>query len=249
MKNLQQSDVTAPLIVFLTDGDPTVGVTSFTKILNNVDHKNKQKIQIFSLAFGKEANFNFLKKISARNNAVARKIYTDADAALQLTGFYDEISDVLLSKVSFSYLDNTVNLTSVTQSQFPSFFDGSELVVAGKLNELDKDFNTLTLSVVGSGQHGVIELSDSKDIIKMNQLELPDFKTSLNFETITERMWAYLTIKKLMKELLKTENYLLKHNLREEALAIALKVMPFLQYKVRRSIRLESQGLLISVSR
>lgn len=223
VKDLQQSEVTAPLIVFLTDGDPTVGVTSFKKILNNVDSKNKQKIQIFCLAFGKEANFNFLKKISARNNAVARTIYADSDAALQLTGFYDEISDVLLSKVSFSYLDNTVNLTSVTQSQFPSFFDGSELVVAGKLNELDKDFNTLTLSVVGSSQHGVIELSDSKDVINMNQLEMPDFKTSLNFETITERMWAYLTVKKLMKELLKTENYLLKNNLREEALAIALK--------------------------
>lgn len=216
--------MTAPLIVFLTDGDPTVGVTSFQKILNNVDSKNKEKIQIFCLAFGKEANFNFLKKISARNNAVARKIYTDSDAALQLTGFYDEISDVLLSKVSFSYLDDTVNLTSVTQTQFPSFFDGSELVVAGKLNELDKDFNTLTLSVVGNGPSGVIELSSSKDMVNHNQLELPDFKTNLNFETITEKMWAYLTVKKLMKEMLKTENYLLKSNIKDEASAIALKV-------------------------
>lgn len=220
---LQRGDVTAPLIVFLTDGDPTVGVTTFKKILNNVESRNKQKIQIFCLAFGKEANFNFLKKISARNNAVARKIYTDSDAALQLTGFYDEISNVLLSKVSFSYLDNTVNLTSLTQSQFPSFFDGSELIVSGKLNELDNDFNTLTLNVVGSGQNGVIELSSSKDIINQNQLEIPDFKTNLNFETITERMWAYLSVKKLLQELLKTENYLLKSNLREEALALALK--------------------------
>ena len=216
-------------MVFLTDGDPTVGTTSFKRILNNIESRNKQKIQIFCIAFGKEANFNFLKKISARNNGLARKIYTDADAALQLTGFYDEISNVLLSKVSFNYLDNTVNLTSVTQSQFPSFFDGSELVVAGRLNELEKDFNTLTLSVVSSGQDGVIELSSSKDIINQNQLEIPNFKTNLNFERITERMWAYLTVKKLLKELLKTENHLLKSDLRQDALNLALKVMLFLK--------------------
>lgn len=223
---LQESDdsgVNAPIIVFLTDGDPTVGVTNFKKILNAVEARNEDKIQIFSLAFGGDANFDFLKKISARNNAFARKIYTDADAMLQLTGFYQEISDVLLSKVSFSYLDDTVNLTSITQSQYPSFFDGSELVVSGKLNELDPDYNTITLSVVGSGNNGIIELSSTTEIEHPEKNTIPDFKTRLDFSEIVEKTWAYLTIKKLLKEVLITENDHLKEEIKNDALQLALK--------------------------
>lgn len=214
----------SPIIVFLTDGDPTVGVTNFKKILNNIEGRNKDKIQIFSLAFGEDANFNFLKKISARNNAFARKIYEDADAPLQLTGFYNEISNVLLSKVSFTYLDDAVNLTSVTQTQYPTFFDGSELVVSGRLNELEPDYNTLTMTVVGSGNDGIIELSSSTEIDDPSKYTPPDFKTRLDFSTITERTWAYLTIKKLLLEVLRTENLLLKEEIKSEAMNLALKV-------------------------
>lgn len=181
------------------------------------------------MAFGSDANFDFLKKISARNNAFARKIYAESDAMLQLTGFYNEISDVLLSKVSFTYLDDTVNLTSVTQSQYPSFFDGSELVVSGKLNELESDFNSLTLSVVGSANNGIIELSSTTEIESSSKYTVPDFKTRLDFSTIVEKTWAYLTIKKLLEEELITENDLLQAEIKNDAIDLALKV----RYRVR----------------
>lgn len=224
LQDADDTSVNAPIIVFLTDGDPTVGVTDFKTILNTLESKNNDKIQIFSLAFGSDANFDFLKKISARNNAFARKIYAGADAMLQLTGFYKEISDVLLSKVSFTYLDDTVNLTSVTQTQYPSFFDGSELVVSGKLNERDSDYNTLTLSVVGNGNKGVIELSSTSEINGQNENTLPDFKTRLDFSEIVEKTWAYLTIKKILKEVLITENVILQEEIKLIALNLALKV-------------------------
>lgn len=223
LQNSKEAGVNAPIIVFLTDGDPTVGVTNFKTILNSVEVNNKDKIQIFSLAFGGDANFDFLKKISARNNAFARKIYAEADAMLQLTGFYEEISDVLLSKVSFTYLDDTVNLTSITQTQYPSFFDGSELVVSGKLNELEPDYNTLTLSVVGSGNNGIIELSSSTEI-EHSKSSIPDFKTRLDFSEIVEKTWAYLTINKLLREELTTENDNIKQEIKRDALNLALQV-------------------------
>lgn len=44
-----------PIIIFLTDGDPTVGETDPTRIINHLTEKNsgKNKATIFSLAFGK----------------------------------------------------------------------------------------------------------------------------------------------------------------------------------------------------
>lgn len=43
-----------PIIIFLTDGDPTVGESNPTTILNHLTEKNygEDKATIFSLAFG-----------------------------------------------------------------------------------------------------------------------------------------------------------------------------------------------------
>lgn len=43
-----------PIIIFLTDGDPTVGETSTQRIISHMTEKNSgpKKAAIFSLAFG-----------------------------------------------------------------------------------------------------------------------------------------------------------------------------------------------------
>lgn len=58
-------------------------------------------------------------------------------------GFYDEVSNVLLSDVNFHYPDNMVN--SLTGSNFKQLFNGSEIVVAGRLNDLE--MNDLPIEV------------------------------------------------------------------------------------------------------
>lgn len=48
-----------PIIIFLTDGDPTVGQTDPTRIINHLTEKNsgQNKATIFSLAFGNSFYF------------------------------------------------------------------------------------------------------------------------------------------------------------------------------------------------
>ncbi|KAL3853549.1 hypothetical protein ACJMK2_017084 [Sinanodonta woodiana] len=223
LQNTNEVDavLTAPLIVFLTDGEPTYGETNTRQILKNVEHKNRQRIQIFSLAFGDDADYEFIKYISTRSASFARKIYADSDATLQMTGFYEEISTVLLSNVSFSYLRNTVNESTLTQSSFPSFFDGSELVVSGRVH--DNNINDIMLNIVGSSQGGIIELSSSNSVVDIDFNEIKENEIFIDFENIIERMWAYLTIKQRLDERLKTENNIVKNFLKDEALRLAIK--------------------------
>jgi len=54
-----------------------------------------------------------------------------------------------------------------------------------------------------------------------------EFKTRLDFSLIVEKMWAYLTIKKLLHEELKTANVLLREELRHDAVKLAIKVSDF----------------------
>ncbi|KAL0180806.1 hypothetical protein M9458_023212, partial [Cirrhinus mrigala] len=50
----------------------------------NVKEAIGGKFPLYSLGFGFDVSFEFLKKLSLENNGAARRIYEDSDADLQL---------------------------------------------------------------------------------------------------------------------------------------------------------------------
>ncbi|CAG2057846.1 unnamed protein product [Timema podura] len=98
------------MIIFLTDGQPTVGKTNSFNIVNGVCKKlNKWKeVSLFSLGFGNDVDMELLKMLSLKNSGFARRIYEASDAALQLRDFYREISSPLLANVTFHYVKDLV---------------------------------------------------------------------------------------------------------------------------------------------
>ncbi len=57
-----------PIIVFLTDGEPTEGVVSPYAIRQNIKDANTAQVSIFSIAFGieDESNYHFLRAMSLK---------------------------------------------------------------------------------------------------------------------------------------------------------------------------------------
>lgn len=89
----------------------------------------KDRVPIFSLSFGNDADKEFLRKLSLKNLGFSRHIYEAADASLQLQEFYKQISSPLLNDINFKY---DAEVEEVTRTWFPIYFRGSELVVAGR---------------------------------------------------------------------------------------------------------------------
>ncbi|XP_045166392.2 inter-alpha-trypsin inhibitor heavy chain H3-like [Mercenaria mercenaria] len=196
LKISKQEGERSPVVVFLTDGHPTSGVQNDQKILQNIDRANEGEIPIFSLAFGKDADWNLVKRMAIQNDGVGRKVYEDSDADLQISGFYDELAVTLLNNVSVKYLGDAVDDESLTKAEFKNYFKGSELVVAGKLT--DAGAPTVDLEIFSNGVDGalVLTVDEKSNFIDVsdteNLMELTDFKE------ITEKTWAYLTIKQLL---------------------------------------------------
>lgn len=148
-----KAQVRQPLIIFLTDGDPTEDVTDINRIIRDVSivkkilrqlliihssqiselNSGKRKAAIFSLSFGDGADKKFLQELSLNNRGFSRHIYEAADASIQLTDFYTQISSPLLTDVKFKYTPSASNLT---RTSFPIFFGGSELVVCGRIGKV-----------------------------------------------------------------------------------------------------------------
>uniref|UniRef100_A0A669C2L1 Inter-alpha-trypsin inhibitor heavy chain H3-like n=1 Tax=Oreochromis niloticus TaxID=8128 RepID=A0A669C2L1_ORENI len=143
MLNDHRREGSASILILLTDGDPTSGVTNLENIQSNVRQAIAGKFPLYCLGFGFDVNFNFLEKMSLQNNGVARRIYEDSDADLQLKGFYEEVATPLLTDVTMIYVGGT----NLTQTNFSQYYNGSEIVVAGEIT--DNNIETFTPQVVG----------------------------------------------------------------------------------------------------
>ncbi|XP_063422083.1 inter-alpha-trypsin inhibitor heavy chain H3-like [Mytilus trossulus] len=180
------------ILIFLTDGVPTKGERLTDNILNNVRKANEARLPIFSLGFGNDVNFNLLKKMSLRNNGFARRIYEDSDAALQIKGFYSEISLVLLKNVTFEYIGD-IDMNTLTQNHYPSYFSGSELIVAGRIRS---NGSSIDPRVKGWNREYIDLPWKPRPVI-----DLKAITSDSDLSMITEKMWAYLTIKLLLKDI------------------------------------------------
>uniref|UniRef100_A0A3Q3WXJ1 Uncharacterized protein n=1 Tax=Mola mola TaxID=94237 RepID=A0A3Q3WXJ1_MOLML len=172
---------------------------------------------LFGLAFGDDADFLLLKRLALDNRGVARMVYEDTDAALQLKGFYDEVASPLLSDIQLSYLDDQA--FDITRSLFPNYFQGSELVVTGKVKPGVKDLK-VSMSAI-----------DSKKEVKFeNDVLASHIKGNGRISSFVHRLWAYFTIKELLLAKLNTTDPATQRLLADKATNLSLKynfVTPF----------------------
>ncbi|XP_047005474.1 inter-alpha-trypsin inhibitor heavy chain H3 isoform X12 [Ictalurus punctatus] len=177
----------ASILILLTDGDPTSGETNTARIQENIKEAIGGKFPLYCLGFGFDVNFDFLEKMALENDGVARRIYEDSDADLQLQGFYEEVATPLLTDVQLNY----IGAANLTQTSFRQYYNGSEIVVSGKIT--DNSLETLQTEVIAISKSASVKYQDSvstKDLIDV----------SPQHENFTQRLWAYLTVKQLLEK-------------------------------------------------
>jgi len=149
---------TKSMVIFMTDGMPSIGERNSKNIRQNVKDRNTNKIPIFGLAFGRDSDFTLMKEISSDADSFAKRIYEGSDAAIQLEDFFSQISSPLISELQFEYLGDVVNKSSLSKPNINSFFKGGEYVVVGKLNSnLDRKEDKLSIVLLGEKYDGKYE--------------------------------------------------------------------------------------------
>uniref|UniRef100_A0A3P9C317 Inter-alpha-trypsin inhibitor heavy chain H3-like n=1 Tax=Maylandia zebra TaxID=106582 RepID=A0A3P9C317_9CICH len=207
MLNDHSREGSASILILLTDGDPTSGVTNLENIQSNVRQAIAGKFPLYCLGFGFDVDFKFLEKMSLQNNGVARRIYEDSDADLQLKGFYEEVATPLLTDVTMIYVGGT----NLTQTNFSQYYNGSEIVVAGEIT--DNNIETFTPQVVAISSNRRIIFSKSNKTVE---------STGTVSDDRIQRVWAYLTVKQLLDKELQLSGPE-KEKVKKEALELSLK--------------------------
>ncbi|XP_041349325.1 inter-alpha-trypsin inhibitor heavy chain H3-like [Gigantopelta aegis] len=211
------------LLIFLTDGKASMGEVDTGRILQNVMTKNKMETPIYSLAFGRGADWEFVKKVGVQNNGLGKRIYEDSDADLQIRDLYKEISTTLLEGINFLYPEVLVDTDSLTKSSFKNFFKGSEMIIAGKLDDIT--LQSLTMNVIANAVEGPVDLELHSNVpdLQSQFRDMTRLTDPQNLAKITERMWAYLTIKEILEKQVGEKDRVQKERLKQKAIELSLK--------------------------
>ncbi len=171
-------------ILFLTDGQPTVGITDTAEILKNIRNANDRRSRIFVFGVGNDVNTELLDKISSENRGTSIYVSEDENLEVAISSYYEKISSPVLSDLKINFED--IQTEDTYPRILPDLFKGSQLVLIGKYD--GKGPVTATLSGKVGKEERKFTLKDQK-LIK---------EEAYNF---LPRLWATRRIGYLLEEI------------------------------------------------
>jgi Ca-activated chloride channel homolog len=220
------------VIIFLTDGLPTVGVTDESSIVSNMTKCDSGKTRIFCFGIGTDVNTHLLDKIAEHTKAFSQYVLADEDLEVKLSNFFSKIREPILANPKITF-PSSVRVTKVYPSPLPDLFRGEQIVLAGRYS--------------GSGSGAItIEGDVSGETRKFAEdVKFPD--TSSEHEFIP-RLWAMRRVGYLLDEIrLRGDNKELKDEVSELARKFGI-VTPYTAYLIledesARNVPLSMQSL------
>ncbi len=129
-------DSTANIIIFFTDGQPTVSITDTDELLNYINRyisTNEIKVSIFTFGIGGDANKQFLTKLAQTNNGIAAFLGND-ELEERITDFYMTIRNPVSTDISLRFEPASM-VTETYPVNLPNLYKGQQLIVSGRYVE------------------------------------------------------------------------------------------------------------------
>lgn len=145
------------IIVFLTDGLPTVGEQNVDSIIANVKKAKQNSTRIFTFGVGYDVNTHFLDKLAQDNKGFPQYVEPSENIEVSVSNFYSKISEPLLSDLNLDM--GTVNVKDIYPKTLPDLFKGSQLVVTGRYKGVAKTSIKLTGKVQSKNNEYTYEVS------------------------------------------------------------------------------------------
>ncbi|MYB93671.1 VWA domain-containing protein [Candidatus Poribacteria bacterium] len=138
------------IIVFLTDGCPTVGVTNPARILENVAKVNKNLSRIFVFGVGYDINDHLLDKMAADNGGTRNYVTPDENIEDAVSSLFRKMNEPVLVDVRVNF--GQIITKELTPKNLPDLFREEQLTILGRY-EGHGDTVLKLRGIIGSEQH------------------------------------------------------------------------------------------------
>ncbi|MGK0190284.1 MAG: Ca-activated chloride channel family protein [Verrucomicrobiales bacterium] len=128
---------TLPIVLFLTDGLPTIGQTSEKAIREVAAKGNPHSRRIFTFGVGVDVNTPLLSRLARESRAVATYVLPKEDVEVKVGQVYRRLAGPVLAEPKISIVDQaghpvSARVTDLLPATLPDIFQGEQVVLLGK---------------------------------------------------------------------------------------------------------------------
>jgi Ca-activated chloride channel family protein len=204
------------VVIFLTDGCPTIGTTDEDQIVADVKKAGGDRTRVFCFGIGTDVNTHLLDRIAEETRAVSQYVLPDEDLEVKVSNFFSKIKEPVLANPALKFTGD-IRTTKLYPSPLPDLFKGEQLVLVGRYS--------------GKGDSAVIIQGSVNGMEKKFTYEVK-FPAESDDNEFIPRLWATRRVGHLLDEIrLHGENA----ELRDEVTELARKygiVTPYTAYLI-----------------
>ena len=204
------------MVVFLTDGLPSTGVTDEGAIRQNVEEANEADVRVFSFGVGYDVNTRLLDGLSGQSGAFASYVSPEENLEERVSAFYEKVRYPVLVDLEFEL--EGVDAYAFAPGALPDLYKGGQIILTGRYRQPGE----ATLTLRGESEDGEAE-----------QTYTFDFPEEEREQDFVARLWATRRVGALLEEIrMNGEN----EELKEEVVALAKEfglVTPYTSYLVQ----------------
>ncbi len=204
------------VVIFLTDGLPTIGTTDEAQILADVRKANSDHTRIFCFGIGTDVNTHLLDKVTEESRGFSQYVLPEEDLEVKVSSFFARIKEPVLANPTLKFTGD-IRATKLYPSPLPDIFKGDQLVLAGRYTGHGESAVVVEGTVNGTARKFTYEV------------KFPDEASENEF---IPRLWATRRVGYLLDEIrLHGEN----SELRDEVTDLARKyaiVTPYTAYLI-----------------
>jgi Ca-activated chloride channel family protein len=204
---LRDEEGTQKMVVFLTDGLPTVGETDINTILSHVRHnlspnaasalrsrmaacaRSGARPRIFCFGLGYDVNVPFLDRLGVLGRGDSDYVKPEEDVEAHVSSFFAKVASPILSDVHLAF--DGVDVYDVFPKELPDLCRGSQLVITGRFRGSGKG----TIRLVGLA-------NGAAESFKIGA----DFDAADGADSFLPRLWAQRKIGYLIDQVRLSNN-------------------------------------------
>lgn len=205
------------LLVFLTDGLPTVGETSPERIVANARKVRPEGVRLFTFGVGYDVNTRLLDRVAAENGGTAEYVEPREDLEVKVSSFFDKVNHPVLTDLRLDL--GPVRTDALYPRALPDLFRGTQVALVGRYRN-ERELRDVTVRLSGRA-------SPRREVLSYSGLRFPLRDERHEF---LPRLWATRRVGWLMEQI---RTYGENRELRDEVVELGTRygiVTPYTSY-------------------
>lgn len=214
------------VVIFLTDGQPTVGVTDDKQILAALDKGPRDSLRLFVFGIGDDVNASLLDRLAEKGHGLSQYVRRDDQVLPVVASFYEKIGAPVLVDLKLDF--GPVQVEDVYPRPLPDLYVGSQLTIVGRYRQS----GDATLAVEGRSYGKTLRVTYPK----------LSFAEKSDEATFIPRLWATRKIGYLLDQVrLNGQNREVVEEIR--ALSVEFGIMtPYTSYFIQENVPMPLPG-------